>query len=285
MISLCRLALPLSPTRYRILGIGLLCLGVGSVGAQAVGVQSTVPAPVSAPVPAPQVTTPPPAVVAPSMMVTNLFDQERKVWPDRIPPPPPPAPPPTPAKVTDDDMQVYGVVITNQSRQATVRVGRRFANLAPAGRSFANVVEGQSLGEFTLAAIRPDHLVLSASGGEQRLYFTRKTDRSAGIAAAAAPVQGATAQSPESNVAVNGTPSPVPVLATPPGVTAATAAAAAAQGVTQLPNGGDGGNAAPAAATPFNLRNSLAAAIEAARNYPPRPETAPVNNQATPFQK
>ncbi|TXH37417.1 MAG: hypothetical protein E6Q94_02390 [Burkholderiaceae bacterium] len=222
------------------------------------------------------------------MMVTNLFDKERKVWPDRIPPPPPPAPPPAPAQVTDDDLQVYGVVITPQSKQATVRVGKRFAHLAPAGRSFANVTEGQPLGEFTLAAIHPDHLVLFAPGGEQRLYFTRKTDRAAGLATASAPtatpVQGATASAPDAAAATNG--SPAPVQGNQPSATMPTGAASGTQGAPQqVSSGADSNNPAPASASPFNLRNSLAAAIEAARNNAPRTPPPPGNAQANPFQK
>ena len=270
---------PVSLASARALCAALLCMGVSSVMAQTPSPrQATVSAAAPIPAPSPAAVTPSPTVVAPSLMVNNLFDKDRKVWPDRVPPPPPPAPPPAPAQVTDEDMQVYGVVITNQSKQATIKVGKRFAHLAPVGRSFANVTEGQSLGEFTLAAVRADHVVLYAPGGEQRLYFTRKTDRAAGfagaVAAATPPVQGATTPTPDTAAA-----------AQQPGTAMATGTAPSANGVAQQANPGDGGGQAAPAASPFNLRNSLATALEAARNNSPRQDAPPGNAPANPFQK
>lgn len=228
-----------------------------------------------------------PAMAQPAPMVplslaeTNPFDPERKVWPDRVPPPPPVAPPPAPPAVTDEDMQVYGVIITGEGKRATVRVGKRFAHLAPAGRAFATVTEGQTLGEFILSAVRPDHLVLFAPGGEQRLYFTAKTDRAAGqsavVAAAPAPVQGATNPQADAGAAGGGAASP---SGAPPG---------AANGVQQQtpPAAAAAAPSAPAqAAQPFNLRNSLAAALEAARNNTPQAVgNNPAAAAANPFQK
>ena len=222
------------------------------------------------------------AVVAPSLAATNPFDKERQVWPDRIPPPPPPAPPPAPPAVTDQDMQVYGVIITGESRRATVKVGKRFAHLATSGRPFANVTEGQTLGEFILSSVRPDHLVLFAPGGEQRLYFTPKTDRTASptalIAAAPTPVQGAT--NPQADAAGASGAAPAPAQGVQPAAAPVTGTPAA-NGVQQ----GTAPTPAPApvgAANPFNLRNSLAAAMEAARNNASQQGSSPGSN---PFQK
>ena len=235
------------------------------------------------PAPAPAALPVAPAIsaAAPSLLMTNLFDKNRQVWPDRIPPPPPPAPPPAPAAITDEDLQVYGVVITPEAKRATVRVGQRFSSLASPGRFFAVVTEGQALGEFTLTAIHVDHLALSAPGGEQRLYFTRKTDRGAAAAvAAAAPVQGPTNPSPE--VAANGVGAPSRAGQPKPEVGGGVAAS---NNGAQLGPQNDGNAVTPAAPAPFNLRNSLAATLEAARNNAQR-EGAPANNsQANPFQK
>lgn len=244
--------------------------------------------PRSASTPAAQVeaATQRPAALAPSLVATNPFDKDRQVWPDRIPPPPPPAPPPAPTTVTDQDMQVYGVIITGESRRATVKVGKRFAHLASSGRPFANVTEGQTLGEFILSAVRPDHLVLFAPGGEQRLYFTPKTDRAASpaalVAAAPPPVQGAT--NPQADAAgASGAAPAAPAQGVQPAATPA-AGMPAANGVQQQSQG-----AAPApagAAQPFNLRNSLAAALETARNNTPQQGSSSGNSVGSnPFQK
>lgn len=108
---------------------------------------------------------------------SNVFDPERKMWPDRRPPPSPPPPPPPPPPVTDKDLQLYGVVIVGQTKRATIKVGSRFAQLDTQGRGFVSVSEGQVLGEWTLAEIYPTHLVLGAPGGKQHVMFNKKTDR------------------------------------------------------------------------------------------------------------
>ncbi len=119
--------------------------------------------------------------------------------------------------VTDQDLQLYGVVIAGSVKMANVRLGPRFASAATEGRPFSTFREGQALGEFTLAQVHPTHVVLSAPGGQQSIYFTKKTDRAAGpgtpppVAQAQSPVQGAT-----------------PVVQSPAGDAAATQAAAAA---------------------------------------------------------
>jgi len=237
----------------------------------------------------------PPALVAPSFQFTNLFDKDRKVWPDRVPPPAPPPPPPAPAAVTEQDMQLYGVVITNEKKRATVRVGQRFAHLAPAGRSFANLVEGQSLGDFTLSAIYPDHLVLLAQGGEQRLYFTRKTDRGAHpiaqVAAVPPPVQDVTHNpTPEATGANMGAPAMAQAAAQAQGLAPTTSSATGTIPVASGTAAHQAGqnDTSSGTAAPFNLRNSLATALEAARNNQPRPPggaSGTTNVPFNPFQK
>lgn len=221
-----------------------------------------------------------PAVVTPNLSTLegiNPFDEQRATWPDRIPAPPPPPPPAPPAPVVDQDLQLYGTVLVGGQRLATVKVGKRFAALAPEGREFATLRQGQMLGEFSIAAIQMDSIVLQAAGGQQRLYFTPKTDRAAGAkpsVVATAPVQGssnpgADAQHPapaETPAPTQGTPAPT--------------------GSTQ-PTGLGQAGAPTTTAAPFNLRSSLAAALEAARNNNQQPSPPPGNPAANnnPFQK
>lgn len=118
-----------------------------------------------------------PAPYLSSLENSNVFDPQRRMWPDRRPPPSPPPPPPPPPLVTDKDLQLYGVVIVGQTKRATIKVGSRFAQLDTQGRGFVSVSEGQALGEWTLAEIHPTHLVLGAPGGQQNVMFNKKTDR------------------------------------------------------------------------------------------------------------
>ncbi|MBB6560563.1 hypothetical protein HNP48_003239 [Acidovorax soli] len=213
------------------------------------------------------------------MGAANPFDAQRKAWPDRVPPVPPPPPPPPPAVVTDQDLQLYGVVIAGSIKMANVRLGPRFASAATEGRPFSTFREGQALGEFTLSQVHPTHVVLSAPGGQQSIYFTKKMDRAAGPAAPApvaqspSPVQGAT-----------------PVVQAPAGDPAATQAAAAAltpppgSGVAQVaqqqaaaPAPAPAPNSPNAANTVFN---SLSEALNAARNNASMQQ----NQGANPFQ-
>jgi len=173
----------------------LVIFSAVAVGAHA---QAQVNPAIAAPSPTAQATALSSLQVPLSMESSNPFDAQRKVWPDRVPPPPPPARPPPPTPVTDQDMQLYGVVIVGAVKRATVKVGSRFASLAVDGKAFATLTEGQSAGEFTVSQIQPTHIVLNAPGGLQSIYFTKKTDRSAGPGGvtAPAPVQAATAHTP-----------------------------------------------------------------------------------------
>ena len=211
-------------------------------------------APKRAPAP-PQPLTPPSYLS--SLETTNGFDPQRKMWPDKVPPPPPPAPPPLPPFVTDQDLQLYGVVIVGQTKRATIKVGTRFSQIDTAGRSFVSVSEGQALGEWVLAEIHPTHLVLSSPGGQQTVNFNKKTDRvaSANVQAVQpvavneptpnAPVP-ATTSAQVADASTNRTPvSPVPA-------SASASPAVAGPSVTEIPIK----NAQP---------GSLAAAIAAAQ--------------------
>lgn len=214
------------------------------------------------------------------MGAANPFDAQRKAWPDRVPPVPPPPPPPPPAVVTDQDLQLYGVVIAGSVKMANVRLGPRFASAATEGRPFSTFREGQALGEFTLAQVHPTHVVLSAPGGQQSIYFTKKTDRAAGpgapapVAQSQAPVQGATpvVQAPAGDPTAQTTAAAA--VAPPAGANVAQAAAQQQQAAAA---------AAPAANSPNaanTVFNSLSEALNAARNNASMQQ----NQGANPFQ-
>ncbi len=240
--------------------------------------RNAAPAPGTAGAPAPSALAP--AVAVPTGAANNPFDAQRKAWPDRIPPVPPPPPPPPPAVVTDQDLQLYGVVIAGSVKMANVRLGPRFASAATEGRAFSSFREGQVLGEFTLSQVHPTHVVLSAPGGQQSIYFTKKTDRAAGPAAPAPvaqgqpPVQGATpvVQAGAGTDAAAQTAAAVP--ATAPG---ANPAQAAQQQAAAAPATPPAANAPNAANTVFN---SLSEALNAARNNAGMQQ----NQGANPFQ-
>lgn len=207
------------------------------------------------------------ALVAPSLEISNVFDSQRKMWPDRVPPVPPPPPPPPPAPVSDGDLQLYGVVIVGQVKRATVKIGPRFASIAPVGRAFTNLVEGQVLGEFTVAQITPTHVALSAPGGQQLVYFTKKSDRSATNSIAAAPssvqpVQGAIDAASNSSQNTSSGQSGVAEPASLPG--SANALTAKNPTSSSAPTGSPPKESAPAP-PPVDIQNSLAAAIAAAK--------------------
>lgn len=202
-----------------------------------------------------------------SLEQKNVFDPDRKMWPDRVPPPPPPPPPPAPPPVTEQDLQLYGTVLVGPVKRATVRLGGRFASIAQGGRPYAQLTEGQALGEYTVSQIQPLHIVLSAAGAQQTIVFTKKTDRPA--ASLVPPVIQA--------AAVSASPSPTPTPAVAPQqaptdtaapntasasapAPVAPAAPSAAPQATPFANNADSGPGTPAPPP-----NSLAAAIAAAQ--------------------
>ena len=213
----------------------------------------------SAPVPVPQPLTPPSYLSA--LETTNQFDPQRKVWPDKVPPAPPPVPPPL---VTDQDLQLYGVVIVGQTKRATIKVGTRFSKLDAGGRGFVSVSEGQALGEWVLSEIRPTHLLLTSPGGQQTVNFNKKTDR-----VASATVQQSQAVA-ANEVTTNAQATPTPQIYD------ASAARAVAPPVPAVASAGTPGSVTASAATPGPnsadnaLKNappgSLAAAISAAQS-------------------
>lgn len=198
-----------------------------------------------------------PAPYLSSLENSNIFDPQRRVWPDKRPPPSPPPPPPPPPPVTDKDLQLYGVVIVGQTKRATIKVGSRFAQIDTQGRGFVSVSEGQVLGEWRLTEIHPTHIVLGAPGGQQNVMFNKKTDRVATAGLQPTP--------PTASVSSNDTPSNASSAAsvsqqpTEPNAARPTIAAATGGGATPgLPVGPENTikNAQP---------GSLAAAIGAAQ--------------------
>lgn len=253
----------------------LAALAMAAVGCMSTGVNAQAPLP---------------GASASSLEATNPFDPQRRVWTDRMPPPPPPAPPPPPPAVTDQDMQLYGVVIVGPSKSATVRVGPRFSAVAPAGKAFATLREGQIVGEFTVAQIAPDQVVLQAPGGQQILRFTKKTDRVAASGSTVpAPIQTATAVAAPAAEASQATPlpattspaavQPTPAQPQPTAATPTTEGTALAAPLNATPSEASGAVPGTASQSTVNPGTDLAAALAAARaaaGTPPANRTAPL---------
>lgn len=105
----------------------------------------------------------------------NLFDPERKAWPDK-------APQAAPASsLSATDVQLYGVMIVGDYKRAILKLDGKLKHLAPGGdaRPFVTLAEGQSLGEYTLVEVQPRGVVFSAGAARQPIAFSLKTDRPA----------------------------------------------------------------------------------------------------------
>lgn len=203
-----------------------------------------------------------------SLLQTNPFDTERKLWPDRTPPPPPP---PVPAPVTDADLEVYGVVLAGGAQKALLKLGKRFEGVPVGTNGIAVVPVGGQLGEFVLSQMTPDQILLKAPGGQQWIRFSVKKDRGSGGQVA---IQTAAPFQPQGQLPVFGSTSAVPAAG---GVSNAVSGGApvvggggaqtmgsAAAGVPFVSTGGGvaSGQPEPPAAPP---PGSLAAAIFAAQ--------------------
>ena len=223
-----------------------------------------------------------PAPYLSSLENSNIFDPQRKMWPDRRPPPSPPPPPPPPPPVTDKDLQLYGVVIVGQTKRATIKVGSRFAQIDTQGRGFVSVSEGQVLGEWTLAEIHPTHLVLGALGGRQNVMFNKKTDRvaTAGIQTTqSAPVVPSSETSSNALSATSSSPQPTDSNATRPAGVASAGGAPLAGAAPAPPAGSDN---TIKNAQPGSLAAAISAAQAAAATAPPS-QNAPLPANFNPF--
>ena len=184
---------------------------------------------------------------------SNPFDPDRKLWRAKVPLPPPP---PVPALVTEDDLSIYGNVMAGGVQKVILKPGKRFESVPIGPTGMASVYVGSQLGEFVLAQVMPDQILLSAPGGQQWVRIGRKNDRSGTNAAARNPTMqslaGAasaettpSAPAPQANpfaqLAGEGNPVPASGLggglalltASPPGSLAAAIAAAQAKQASQ----------------------------------------------------
>lgn len=203
----------------------------------------------------------------------NVFDPKRAQW--AIAAPPAPALPPPSAS----DIQLYGIVSIGTVKRAVFKVAPSLAGASK--RQFVTLSEGQSLGSYQIAEIKPDQVVLAAGEARYPMQFAVKTDRSpAGIPLAPA--------SQSAMVLPAATPTAVPGITpapTPPAVaSAAPEGVAGAIGAAQATANAQSPQAKPAeapqptqqAAAPVQ-GNSLLEAIQAAwraqqqGNYTPPP--------------
>jgi len=199
-----------------------------------------------------------------ALAATNPFDEKRQLWPDRTPAPPPP---PVPAPVTSEDLQIYGVILVGGAQKALLKLGPRFKGHRVGPSGLASVPVGGNLGEFYLAQVQSDQILLKAPGGEQWVRFGGKTDRLAQPASVGNPVASGFG-APPAVVSVAPVSPPLggaPGSALGNGVVQAPAGEQASQaGGTPMfvPGGAAAGQAADSATAP---NGSLAAAIANAR--------------------
>lgn len=119
---------------------------------------------------------------------SNIFDPQRKPWPEKNPPPPP-APP-----LTKDDVQVYGIMAYGPYKKAIVRLTGKLKDAVPKeatkGRPYVALAEGQTVGAYTLEQVQADKLVFAdTSGGRAVIGIEKKTDRPPPPQVLPAPVQ------------------------------------------------------------------------------------------------
>ena len=179
-----------------------------------------------------------------------------------------------PSPLTEQDVQLYGVVIVGQTKRATVKFGPRFSSLNATGKLFTTISEGQVIGEYTLTGIKPTHLVLTAPGGQQQLNFNKKTDRPVGGSPVAPALAGAndvdatgggSQQQPTSTVDASG-------KLPPSGAPTSVASTPAVSSDSALKN--------PA---PGSLAAAIVAAQAAAQNPAPQAQNAPPPANFNPF--
>lgn len=201
------------------------------------------------------------------LATSNPFDPQRKPWPDAVPVVPPPPPPPVPAPVTEADLQIYGVVVVGDTRKAILKLGPRFASVPARANGFVTLDQGASVGEFVLARVEPDQVLLQAPGGQQWVRFNTKKDR----VATALPQGSRPGALPMAPPQASGAPlqgmAPPPVQ---PGGAAPPVAALGSGGSFPEPTGVAPAMfvppATPTSAPPASGAGSLAAAIAAAQS-------------------
>ena len=116
----------------------------------------------------------------------NLFDPQRKPWPE-----PAPASAAAVSPLGPDDIQVQGVVLLGGVKRAVVRLGGRMRQFAPggaAGRLNVVLSEGQALGGYTLESVQAQQLVFAFGDNRFMVPFTRSARRELASAPSAPPV-------------------------------------------------------------------------------------------------
>ncbi|MEN9842920.1 MAG: hypothetical protein RLZZ612_749 [Pseudomonadota bacterium] len=201
---------------------------------------------------------PPPSPVLGGLRQTNPFDANRQLWPDRTPVPPPPPPPPVPTPVTDEDLEIYGVVRAGSVQKALLKLGKRFANVPVGPTGLASVAVGTPLGEFVLAKVEPDQILLQAPGGQQWVRFSVKKERTAKGNAAPMSVSASTTMANPMASAPAPAGNPFGVALMPTGSSSSNEASAS-------PTSGVAAVAPPPPTMPPAAPGSLAAAIAAAQ--------------------
>ena len=196
---------------------------------------------------------------------SNPFDPDRKQWQAKVPPPPPP---PVPATVTEDDLSIYGIVLAGGVQKVLLKPGKRFESVPVGPTGIAGVYVGSQLGEFVLAQVMPDQILLSAPGGQQWVRVGRKNDRSgtsASIRNPAMPSPVAGAAPTETNQSVS------PIQTNPlPQLAGGSDSASSTSGF-------GGGLAQVTSSPPGSLAAAIAAA-QAKQNGQPTPPPAPMVN-------
>ena len=219
--------------------------------------------------------TPPPFLL--SLESTNEFDKQRQLWPDKVPPAPPPPPPPPPTPLTDQDVQIYGVVIIGKTKRATVKYGPRFASLNTSGKPFITISEGQVIGEYTLTGIKPTHLIMTAPGGQQQISFNKKMDRGGGGGQVVSAPSGTNDVDPSTGGNQQNLPQTV---ASNDGNVKPPAAAPQTAGTPTAAVNSENALKNPA---PGSLAAAIVAAQAAAQNPPPQTQTTPPPANFNPF--
>jgi len=209
----------------------------------------------------------------------NLFDPQRKPWPE------PAAPADAASPLAPDDIQVQGVVVVGGVKRAIVKLGGRLRQFAPgaaAGRLNVVLSEGQALGGYTLESVAAQQLVFVSGGNRFMVPITRNAQReTASAQSAPLPViQSATLPVAEPQfIPAQPAPGAVPPQFPPPAASVMTPQPAPAptraptQAAGQFPGGPAqqagttaaapaSPSAAPAAAAPGGM--SLLEAIQAA---------------------
>ena len=189
----------------------------------------------------------------------NVFDPKRSPW--VVSAPAPSVPPPSAT-----DIQLYGVVNVGSVKRAVFKLSPLLAG--PGKRQFITLSEGQSVGSYQVAEIRPDQVILAAGEARYPMRFASKPDRSPAGVPVSAPTQAAMELPAAMPTIVPGiSVAPQPVIAAPAPAAATTQpAAGAAQEAAAGQAGAKAADSTPAqpAAAPIQGA-TLLEAIEAAR--------------------